>query len=62
MGLRKARDGAWHDGMGMAEKIVRDTGKHEEEEEYCSQSAEVMANPLTMLLSFLTLAGDAMEI
>jgi hypothetical protein len=27
MGLRKARDGAWHDGMSAAEK-VRETGKH----------------------------------
>jgi hypothetical protein len=25
--LRKARDGAWHDGMSSAEK-VRETGKH----------------------------------
>lgn len=33
MGLREARDGTWHDGMGMAEKVVRETGKHEEEED-----------------------------
>jgi len=36
MGLREARDGTWHDGMSVAEKVVGETRKHEEEEELFS--------------------------
>lgn len=48
----------------MAEK-VRETRKHEEEEEegdYWKWKLWPMANPSAMLLSFLGLAGDAMEV